>query len=265
MTDHSTPSPKITIVTVTYNPGALLDVTIDSVERQTYPHVEHLIVDGNSQDGTMATVHHYQERNSVAATPHEIVCRSEPDKGLYDAMNKGIRLATGNYLLFLNAGDRLHSPQTLEQMAACIQASPTPPAVVYGHTDIVDGEGHFIRKRRLAPPEHLSWRSFRSGMLVCHQAFMARTELARQTPYNLDYRFSADFDWCIRLMKLAQRRAMPLTNAHLTVADYLQEGMTTQNHKASLHERFRIMVSHYGWLTTLLQHAWFTVRAVTRK
>lgn len=181
-------------------------------------------------------------------------------------MNKAIRLATGDYILFLNAGDRLHSPQTLEQMMACIKACrPQTPGVIYGHTDIVDGEGRFIRKRRLAPPEHLNWRSFKSGMLVCHQAFMARTELAKQTPYNLDYRFSADFDWCIRIMKQAQRLSMPLANAHLTVADYLQEGMTTQNHKASLHERFRIMTTHYGWIATLLQHAWFVVRSFTKK
>ena len=66
-------------------------------------------------------------------------------------------------------------------------------------------------------------------------------------------------------MKQAQRLSMPLANAHLTVADYLQEGMTTQNHKASLHERFRIMTTHYGWIATLLQHAWFVVRSFTKK
>ena len=78
-------------------------------------------------------------------------------------------------------------------------------------------------------------------MLVCHQAFFARRDLVE--PYDLRYRFSADFDWCIRIMK----KADVLHNTHLTLIDYLNEGMTTRNHKASLKERFRIMSRHYGW------------------
>ena len=132
--------------------------------------------------------------------------------------------------------------------------------MVYGNTDIVDDEGHFIRHRRLAPPERLTWRSFRSGMLVCHQAFFARTDFARQFHYDLRYRFSADFDWCIRIMHNAKRRKTPLCNAHVIVADYLNEGTTTRNHKASLRERFTIMRRHYGIVVTLWMHAWFTLR-----
>lgn len=257
--------PLITIATVTYNPGALLERTISSVEEQTYPHVEHLIVDGNSQDGTLAAVHRYQERNSVARIRHDIVCRSEPDKGLYDAMNKALNLASGQYILFINAGDRLHSARTLEELAGAISRQKVAPAVVYGHTDLVDAQGHFLRHRRLAPPQRLSWRSFSRGMLVCHQAFMARTDLARQTPYDQTYRFSADFDWCIRLMKRAQQLSLPLLNARMVVADYLSEGLTTRNHRASLKERFRIMTRHYGWPATVALHAWFVVRAAVRR
>ena len=77
-----------------------------------------VIIDGNSQDETLAHIHHYQERNSRAAIQHEIVCRSEPDEGLYDAMNKALRLATGDYILFLNAGDKFHSTSTLSDIAA---------------------------------------------------------------------------------------------------------------------------------------------------
>ena len=84
----SEPPLKITVATVTYNAAAQIGRTIASVEAQDYPHVEHLIIDGNSQDDTLATVHHYQERNSVAPVQHEINCLSEPDDGLYDAMNK---------------------------------------------------------------------------------------------------------------------------------------------------------------------------------
>ena len=154
MNEHSL---KISIATVTYNAGALLEKTIASVENQTYPYVEHVIVDGNSTDSTMEVIHHYQERNSVSEKRHEINILSESDKGLYDAMNKAIQMATGDYILFLNSGDCLHSPKTLEYVVAAIQNCSNTPAVVYGNTDIVNDSGVFIRKRRLSPPEKLTW------------------------------------------------------------------------------------------------------------
>lgn len=261
------PPLKITVATVTYNAGKLISRTIKSVEEQTYPYVEHLIVDGNSQDNTLEHIHHYQERNSIAAVRHEIQCISEPDEGLYDAMNKALDMATGQYIVFLNAGDQFHDANTLEHIAACIKQSVGKqlPAVIYGNTDIVDLQGHFIRARRLSPPEHLNWRSFKNGMLVCHQAFFARTDIARHTPYNLRYRYSADFDWCIRIMHEGARQNLTLVNAHCTVANYLAEGLTTQHHQASLRERFSIMVRHYGLMSAMARHAWFVVRKFTKK
>lgn len=256
---------KITVATVTWNAGDLIERTIHSVEEQTYGRVEHLIIDGNSHDHTLEHIHHYQERNSRAAIRHEIVCISEPDNGLYDAMNKAIDMATGRYLLFLNAGDTFHSPDTLALIAQEAESSTLLPAVIYGDTHLVDDEGHFLRARRLSPPESLSWRSFRNGMLVCHQAFFARTDLARHFHYDLRYRFSADFDWCIRIMREAEHEGLPLLNAHTVVANYLSEGMTTRHHKASLRERFRIMAHHYGLFTAIVQHAWFVVRSFTKK
>lgn len=244
---HNHLTPKFSIITVTYNAEAVLEDTIQSVISQTYHHVEYIIVDGASKDGTLSIIDRYKDRIT------RIV--SEPDKGLYDAMNKGIRLATGDYLCFLNAGDSFHEDDTLQQMVHSISGSELPD-VLYGETALVDKEGHFIRMRRLSAPEALTWRSFKQGMLVCHQAFFARRELALEEPYDLHYRFSADFDWCIRIMK----KAKVLHNTHLTLIDYLSEGMTTRNHKASLKERFRIMVKHYGLVSTVLHHAWFVVR-----
>lgn len=260
----SEPPLKISVATVTYNASAAIARTIQSVESQTYPFVEHIIVDGNSQDDTLEQVHHYQERNSIARVRHEISCISEPDEGLYDAMNKAIDMATGDYIVYLNAGDKFHAPNTLQQIAEMVPKG-VRPAVVFGDTDIVDDEGNFIRHRRLAPPKQLNWRSFRSGMLVCHQAFYARTDLARANKYNLRYRFAADFDWCIRIMHAAKRNKLPLLNSHLILADYIHEGLTTRNHQASLKERFRIMAHHYGLFSTLWQHGWFVLRSVLKK
>ena len=247
---HNHVHPKFSIITVTYNAGAVLEDTIQSVITQTYRNVEYIIVDGGSKDHTLDIINRYREHI------HTLV--SEPDKGLYDAMNKGIRLATGDYLCFLNAGDELHEDDTLQLMVHSITGTELPD-VLYGETAIVDEEGHFLRMRRLSAPENLNWKSFKDGMLVCHQAFFPRRELAE--PYDLRYRFSADFDWCIRIMK----KARTLHNTHLTIIDYLEEGMTTRNQKASLKERFRIMAKHYGLIGTVAHHAWFVIRVVTHQ
>lgn len=261
----SQPPLKITIATVTYNAGPLIARTIKSVEEQTYPHVEHLVIDGNSQDDTLTQIHHYQERNSIAAVQHEVRCLSEPDEGLYDAMNKALREATGDYILYLNAGDTLHSTETLAHIAH-IAEEQGRPAVIYGDTDLYDREGNFVRHRRLSPPSRLTWRSFKQGMLVCHQAFCARMDLARQQPYDLQYHFSADFDWCIRIMRKAARQNLNLVNVKEVTSHYLDdEGTTKKNHKASLRERFRIMTRHYGLIPTALRHLWFIVRAVMKR
>ena len=200
------PTPKFSIITVTYNAEKVLEDTIQSVISQTYHHVEYIIVDGASKDGTLSIIDRYRSRI------HTVI--SEPDKGLYDAMN--------------------------------------------GETAIVDKERHFLHMRRLSTPEKLNWKSFKQGMLVCHQAFFPRHTLVE--PYDLNYRYSADFDWCIRIMK----KARTLHNTHLTIIDYLDEGMTTQNRKASLKERFRIMAKHYGWISTAAHHAWFVLRLITK-
>ncbi len=252
----------ITYVTITYNAAAVLQRTLDSVLAQDYPHITHLIIDGASTDGTLGMVNAYIKRSNAADNGHRIQVTSEPDKGIYDAMNKGIRSLDGDYVCFLNAGDYLPAPDIASRIVAQVEHSPVAPAVLYGDTDIVDGEGRFLRHRRLAPPERLSWKSFRHGMLVCHQAFYARTDLAIATPFDQSFRYSADVDWCIRIMKAAQEENAPLLNLHTVVANYTEEGQTTLHHRESLLERYRVMERHYGRVSTLLMHCWFAVRAV---
>ena len=125
------PTPKFSIITVTYNAEKVLEDTIQSVISQTYHHIEYIIVDGASKDGTLSIINRYRSRI------HTVV--SEPDKGLYDAMNKGIALASGDYLCFLNAGDCFHEDDTLQQMVHTINGSELPD-VLYGETAIVDLE-----------------------------------------------------------------------------------------------------------------------------
>lgn len=256
---------KFTIITCTYNAAPVLQRTLDSVLKQTYCNIEHLIIDGVSKDKTLTMAKAYKHKSDVGENAHDIIICSEPDKGLYDAMNKGIDRATGDYIIFLNAGDVFPSDDTLEFVEGCVGEGETLPGVLYGDTDIVNDEGRFLRHRRLTPPKKLSWRSFKWGMLVCHQSFYARTDIAKQVHYNLGYRYSADVDWCIRIMKESERLRLPLRNVNAVITNYLDGGMSIQNHKASLRERFQVMCSHYGMITTILVHAWFVIRGFLKK
>ncbi|MCF0243851.1 MAG: glycosyltransferase [Bacteroidaceae bacterium] len=252
------------VITVTYNAERCLRRTLDSVRAQRYHDIEHLIIDGASKDSTLAMAHDY-----AAKSKHKVVVMSEPDRGIYDAMNKGLRNATGDYIIYMNAGDSFPKSDTLEHISRCISdscqqtGSGELPAVMYGDTDWTDDCGIVIGHRNHKAPKRLTWKSFKQGMLVCHQAFYARMDIARNIMYDLQYRHSADVDWCIRVMKEAERRQLPMVNVQEVVAQYQREGQTTANHKASLLERFHIMRKHYGLLTTVMMHAWFVIRRVT--
>lgn len=243
--------PKFSIITVTYNAASVITPTLQSIAAQSYRNFEFLLIDGGSSDNTVELV-----RNSGIEIA---VLVSERDKGLYDAMNKGIARATGDYLCFLNAGDSFHTPDVLERMVASIAGREQLPDILYGETSEVNEERQFVRMRRLQAPEKLDWRSFRNGMLVCHQAFFAKREIAPS--YDLTYRLSADVDWCIRVMKVSK----DIVNTHIIIVDYLQNGLSLQHHRASLIERFKIMAKHYGTVPTVLRHLWFVARAVIKK
>lgn len=241
------------IITVTYNAEATIEATLLSVQQQTYRHMEHLIIDGASKDNTLLIINRYKGKNTRVI--------SEPDKGLYDAMNKGIRLATGAYICFLNAGDTFHENDTLEKIVngAGLTINGKSPDILYGQTAIVDAKRRFLHMRHHTAPDVLTWKTFQQGMLVCHQAFLVKRVLAE--PYDLRYKYSSDYDWCIRMMK----KANVISNTNLIMIDYLDEGMTTRHHRASLIERLRIMAKHYGWGNTLLMHLWFIIRLPFRK
>lgn len=262
----SAAGPLISIITITYNAAPVIIPTLESLNAQTFRDFEHLVIDGASKDDTVSIVR--------KICPDSFV-HSEPDRGLYDAMNKGLRAAKGKYLLFLNAGDALHTPDTLQRYAEAtgLNSSRIPNAmdntdsilscadIIYGDTVVVDSDRNFVKPRHLSVPERLTFRSFANGMLVCHQAFMVRRDLAPE--YDLQYRFSADYEWTLRCLKAADPDHN--VNLHTVTIDYLSDGMTDKNHRASLKERFRIMCRYYGTLPTLLRHFRFLLRHLSKK
>lgn len=225
--------PKLSIITVTYNAERFLEPTLKSIAAQSYQQIEYIIVDGGSSDGTVDIIKKYPNvvTNYV----------SEPDNGLYDAMNKGLQLATGDYVMVLNAGDLLDEPDTIFN----ILENCDNEDVLYGDTKIIDTDYEFVGMRHFIPPENLTWKSFQQGMVVCHQSIISKKEI---TPnYNLNYKIAADIDWAIRLLKNAKSSK----NVHEIVTRFMQDGVSTQHRWAGVRERFGVMVKYFGLFTTL--------------
>ena len=241
--------PLFSIITVTWNAADVIAPTIQSVQRQTSSDYEMLIIDGASTDDTLAIM----RQASIAS----LRVFSEPDNGLYDAMNKGIARARGRYLIFLNAGDKFADDTVLARLA---MLTADNPGVIYGQTQLVDAEGQVVGKRHLTAPKKLTANSFLNGMVVCHQAFAARRDLVPD--YDLQYKLSADYDWCIKVLKKSPANAYA---GKEPIISYLADGMTTRHHRASLMERYRIMCRHYGTAKATLRHLGFIPRYLRRR
>jgi glycosyltransferase involved in cell wall biosynthesis len=229
--------PKISIITVVYNSEKLIESTIVSVLKQSYNNVEFIIIDGNSKDNTVAIIKKYNDKIYYWI--------SEPDKGLYDAMNKGLSKATGDYVCFLNSGDKLYASDTLDKAFSQLT---TLPDVVYGETMIVDNNGVELGLRRLKAPEKLTWKSFQDGMLVCHQSIYIKRDIADY--YNLKYKIAADYEWVLKSLK----KAKTIYNSKEILTRFLDGGINKKNIRKGLTERLKIMVKYYGLFPTIFNH-----------
>jgi glycosyltransferase involved in cell wall biosynthesis len=179
---------KISVITVCYNSADVLDITLRSAYSQGYSNVEHIVIDGASTDGTPALLDTHREWISKMV--------SEPDYGIYDAMNKGLRIATGDVVGFLNAGDRYAHPDVLQQVANQFDANDA---------DAVFGDVTFFRPSRpdrvvrryhsgRFTPARMAW-----GWMPAHQAFYARRRAyERVGEFRTDMRIAGDFDWMVR-------------------------------------------------------------------
>ena len=228
--------PILSVITIVYNNVSDIERTILSVIGQSYQNIEYIIVDGLSNDGTLDVIHNYENRIA------RII--SEKDEGIYDAMNKGLAAAKGDYVIFMNSGDEFYDECTVE----AVFASADDADIYYGETEMIDGNGQSLGQRRHKAPKKFSWRSFKYGMSVSHQAIYVKRALAE--PYDRQYELSSDIDWILRIAK----KAKTIVNVNRYVAKYLVGGMSKKKHRQSLKERFDIMKKHYGLLPTVFNH-----------
>ncbi len=180
--------PLVSVITVCWNAAATLEACLASVAAQTYPAIEHVIIDGASTDGTAAILARHRDRIAVLV--------SEPDRGLYDAMNKGVARASGTFVIFMNADDHFATPRAVEQAMAEIQRGPEAD-VFYGSILVRDG-GRTIRHDP-PPPERVPEEMI-LGCLPHQATFARRTVFDRTGPFDLRWRRHADYDWWLKVL-----------------------------------------------------------------
>ena len=179
---------KISIITITYNSAKTLPRALASVQGQTYDDIEHILVDGASTDGTAALIEAY------AAKHKNVRYVSEPDEGIYNALNKGIRMATGDVIGFLHSDDVLFAPDSIEHIATAFETSEAE--VVYGDLQYCRGN----RVVRHWQSNTFNPRSLRFGWMPPHPTVYVRKSVYEQVgPYDEWFRISADYDMILRI------------------------------------------------------------------
>jgi glycosyltransferase involved in cell wall biosynthesis len=228
---------KISFITVVFNNRMNLEKTISAIRNQNYNNTELIIIDGGSTDGTLDVI----EKNKDIIT----YSVSEKDKGIYDAMNKGLRAATGDYVWFMNSGDIPYSDDILMNVFSNDKGGD----VYYGDTEMFDEDGKSYGNRTLKiPPKELNWKKMIDGMVVSHQSMIVKRTLCDE--YDTDYRFVADIDWTIKLLKKSNK----VINTNLTLSKFLIGGYSRQYTIKSLKERYRMLCNHFNCLKVTLNH-----------
>lgn len=222
----------ISIITVTYNAEADIARTISSVKNQSSESFEYIIIDGGSTDTTMAIVNTYGDTIAKKI--------SEQDRGIYDAMNKGLAMAQGEWVMFLNAGDVLASDAIIADIIAALDNS-----IDFLYGDVICDYGTF-KKPFFSPNEKKLPEAIKKGMCIFHNCIVFKTALHKQFLYQIEYKIAADYDAILRMV-LAGIKVKKLSKTMVEIET--GRGVSYINQVASLQERQRIMHQH--------QLAWF--------
>ena len=193
---------KVTVVTAVLNDAGHIEQTILSVISQTDIEIEYIIVDGGSKDGTLELIGKYKDKISLLI--------SEPDRGVYDAMNKGITYSTGDFVYFLNSGDVLLNPSILSKIK--LEELKERNAIIYGNVVVAYGNIEALEKPR---PFFNSKMKFK-GIGICHQSMFFPGKLIRNEKYDLSYNIAADYDLAYRLW----RKGTEFLYKDITIAKY---------------------------------------------
>lgn len=210
--------PFISIITVCYNVENGIEDTILNVASQTYPNYEHIIIDGGSKDDTLAVIKKHQDKFSYWI--------SEPDRGIYDAMNKGVLKAKGDYIYFLNVGDLFYQNTTLEDLILLMEKGDD---VVYGNTCLLQLESEVIE---YPTPIDIDWKK----MPYCHQSVLFKRELLHDCLFDLRYKIAADYNQYFEL----KRNGANFKYINQIISRYDTNGISAHQHRNLLKEGLKI-------------------------
>lgn len=217
--------PLITVITVSYNAVSTIEQTILSVINQTYEDVEYIIIDGGSTDGTVDIIRKYKDRVAYWI--------SEPDRGIYDAMNKGIAVATGEWINFMNAGDCFHDKQVLELLF--YKKNHNGYVAIYGNTNLVKN-GLCVGTFFNIPFWEVRY-PFRAGQGFCHQSLLIKSGMAKMLRFDLSYKYAADFAMSYHLYSLGCKFEF----VNLIIADYDITGVSSQSRYLIIREFGKVL------------------------
>lgn len=221
--------PKFSIITPTYNVENRITETILSVEKQTYSNYEIIIMDAKSTDNTIHILREFKKKDS------KIKVVSAHDKGIYDAMNKGVMVAQGEYCIFLGAGDTLYNETVLAEIAGKIDESN--PDIIYGYVMAIEDEKIFDMKRKID-----YWYTL-EFIPVCHQAIVAKRELLLKYPFDVKYKIAADQEWLMHMMKEKKK----FMYVDVPISYYPRDGVSSsaEGGKQSVYEQELIHKKYY--------------------
>jgi glycosyltransferase involved in cell wall biosynthesis len=251
MQDVSSERPRFSIITVCFNSLGPLQRTTESLASQVGANYEHVIIDGGSTDGTQEWLAQQNRANFRWI--------SQKDDGLYDAMNKGLERANGEYVWFVNAGDLVESPHTIQRLG---EAALNNPDILYGEVLLFTPDGRIIGTRSDSTtrklPDVLKWQDMKFGMVVSHQAFIPKRRIA---PHYMEGNLCADIDWVINCLK----RADSVVHTHQILARFETGGLSTTRHQASIRDRYFVLQHHFGILPNFCNHIYIIWRALLAK
>ncbi len=227
--------PLVTVITVVYNGVQHLEHTILSVLGQTYDNIEYIVIDGGSTDGTLDIIKRFDDKIAYWL--------SEPDKGIYDAMNKGISLSSGDWINFMNAGDRFYQMDTVQRVMSsdCGTAD-----LIYGHCQMEYG-----------PDFSLIWKAKTTadlwkGMIFRHQSLFTRASVCKKLPFSLDYKVGADFAFIFS----CYQNKFKFSNIDLVVSSVSAGGLSDTNIVLAWKETRRAVVQYHNTLKVNIYYRW---------
>lgn len=223
-------NPKISVITVTYNTEDMIRATIDSVINQTYEMIEYIIIDGFSTDQTVQIIQSYRDMLSYFV--------SEKDGGIYDAMNKGLRVATGDWIIFLNAGDIFYSHDIIESISHSMDKNID---LIYGPIVLNHYNGYVVKPKKFILFNLLFWGT---GTL-CHQSMFVRRSIAVQ--YSSHFRLKGELNWYFELLN----RIRNYKRVTFPIVVYSTQGAGTQNYILNHKESIKVVYAQKGWLSII--------------